>query len=161
MKNVLIPTDFTIKSLKLITAAVARFKNETINVTLVHALEPDHSISGLLMLNRRMKVNEIYTQEFRDACEVLRNKYASNICRLTVDFYYGTTKYYKNSYLEGRQIDAIIFPADYKLQMPSKASNNMVNIFGKSKCAIYHEQIAYSKVKTAFEEASISELLMA
>lgn len=161
MKNVLIPTDFTIKSLKLITAAVERFKNEGLNITLVHALEPDHSISGMLMLNKRMKVHELYTQEFREACEVLRNKYASAINKLVVDFYYGTTNYYKISYMEGRNIDAVIFPSDYTLQLPSKASNNMHVIFGKGNYKIYHEKIMPSKAKTTVEETSLSELLIA
>jgi len=161
MKNVLIPTDFSIKSLKLINAAVERFKDEGLNIVLVHALEPDHSISGLLLLNKRMKVHELYTQEFREACEVLRNKYASAIGKLVVDFYYGTTNYYKVNYLEGRNIDVVMFPSDYTLQLPSKASNNMQAIFGKGDYKIFYEKIQSSKQKSTVEESSLSELLIA
>jgi hypothetical protein len=161
MKNVLIPTDFSVKSLKLVTAAVDRFKGELLNITLVHALEPDYSISGMLMLRKRKSGTDLYTQEFKDACEVLRNKYSSSIHKMVVDFYYGTTKYYRNSYLEGRDIHAIIFPSDYRLLLPSKASNDMMEIFGKKTDLIYYEKIIAPNSMVMVDEDSLFELLIA
>lgn len=161
MKNVLIPTDFSIKSLKLINAAVERFKNEQLNIVLVHALEPDNSISGLLMLNKRLRVHELYTAEFREACEVMRNKYASVIGKIVVEFYYGTTRQYRNNFIEGRSISAVLFPADYKLALPSSASVDMKSLFGKGDFPVYFEKILSTKKKVTVEEASLSELLIA
>jgi hypothetical protein len=159
MKNILIPTDFTIKSLKLINQATARFQGEELHITLVHALETDHSISGLLMLNKRLGVHRLYTEEFVSACEVLRNKYASVVRKIKIEFYYGNTKAYRNHFLDARRIDAILLPEDYKLNSPSAASRDQLAVWDKSNCPVFYEKIQFKRDHVLLEEPSISELL--
>jgi hypothetical protein len=161
MKNILIPTDFSIKSLKLINKAAERFQREELNITLVHALEPDHSISGLLMLNKRLNVHRLYTEEFVQACEVLRNKYASAIRKIKIEFYYGSTKAYRNNFLAARKINAILFAEDYKLNIPSAASQDPLQVWAACDCPVFYEKIQFQKDHVLLEEPSISELLQA
>ena len=161
MKNILIPTDFSIKSLKLINRATERFQGEELNITLVHALEPDHSISGLLMLNKRLNVHRLYTEEFVEACEVLRNKYASVIRKIKIEFYYGSTKAYRNNFLAARGIDAVLFAEDYKLNIPSTASQDPLQIWATGDCPVFYEKIQFNRDHVLLEEPSISELLQA
>lgn len=162
MKNILIPTDFTIKSLKLINRAVARFPDTALHITLVHALEPDHSISGLLMLNKRLNVHSLYTTAFLEACEVLRNKYGPAIEKIKVEFYYGSTKAYCKSFLEARNIDAILFAEDYELELPSPSSREAREVWSKSNCPVFQERIQNeqrSDQHAPAEAWSLSELL--
>jgi hypothetical protein len=159
MKNILIPTDFTIKSLKLINKATERFPGEELHITLVHALEPDHSISGLLMLNKRLEVHRLYTEEFVAACEVLRNKYASVVRKIKIEFYYGNTKAYRNHFLDARRVDAILLPEDYKLKSPSGASRDPLQVWVKGNCPVFYEKIQFNREHVLLEEPSISELL--
>ncbi len=163
MKNILIPTDFTITSLKLINKAAARFADQRLNITLVHALEPDNSISGLLMLNKRLDVHALYTAEFLDACEVLRNKYASVVDKIKIEFYYGLTKQYRSNFLEARNIDAILFAEDYEPLKPSAASRDARLVWSGSGPAIFQEKIKATEKgqKVKETEHSISELLHA
>jgi hypothetical protein len=161
MKNILIPTDFNIKSLKLINKAVERFQSEELNIILVHALEPDHSISGLLMLNKRLDVHQLYTNEFVSACEVLRNKYASVVRKIKIEFYYGSTKAYRNNFLSARGIDAILFAEDYELNPPSAASQNQLKLWATCDCPVFYEKIQFKREHAPLEESSISELLHA
>lgn len=161
MKNILIPTDFSIRSLKLVSAAAGRFQDEQLNIILVHALEPDNSISGLLMLNKRLKAHQLYSEEFTEACEVLRNKYASVIHKMKVEFYYGETRFYRKGFLEAREIDAIFFSSEYTLGLPSKSSMDMQKIFGNSGYPVFLES-GNTITNNAFAEAdSLSELLQA
>jgi hypothetical protein len=128
----------------------------------VHALEPDNSISGLLMLNRRLNVHSLYTAEFLEACEVLRNKYGSLIEKIKIEFYYGSTKSYLRNFLEARGIDAIIFASDYKLNLPSPASRDARALWTGSGYPVFEESIKTgSKNKAMTEEHSLSELLHA
>lgn len=161
MKNILIPTDFSIKSLKLVAAAVQRFHDQKLNVTLLHALEPDHSISGLLMLNKRLQTNHLYTEEFWEACEVLRNKYASSLQKLKVEFYYGTTTAYRNNFLQARNIDAIVLPKENFFQLPSKHSRDITKELMAADYPLYHEQVNIDIKETVTETASLTELLPA
>lgn len=159
MTNILIPTDFTIKSLNLINKATERFQGQELHITLVHALEPDHSISGLLMLHKRLGVHRLYTDEFVAACEVLRNKYASIVRKIKIEFYYGNTKAYRNHFLDARRINAVLLPEDYQLNSPSAASRDQLRIWEKSNCPVFYEKIQFSKDQVLLEEPSISELL--
>jgi len=161
MKNILIPTDFSIKSLKLVQAAAERGREEMLNIYLVHALEPDHSISGLLMPGKRQKAQQLCTQEFREACDILRNKYASIIGKLVVEFYYGTSRSYRDNFLEARGIGEILFLDGYTLQKPSPASRDMQQLFAGSPCAVIREKAAAVTGKVFAEEDSLSELLPA
>ena len=158
MKNVIIPTDFSIKSLKLIHAAVDRFGEATLNITLVHALTPDHSISGLLMLNKRLDVSKLLSEEFNAACEVIRNKYGATIHKLKTECYYGTSRHYMRSFLEARQTDAIILPADYEFKKAVKASTDIVPELASAGYPVFYETLRTAGQQVA-EEASLSELL--
>lgn len=159
MKNILIPTDFTVKSLKLINRAVEHYNGEELNILLVHALEPDHSISGLLLLNKRLNVHRLYTDQFQEACEVLRNKYASVIRKIKIEFYYGSTRSYLNNFLEARNIDAILFAGDYELSKPSVASRDALQVWGKCNYPVIKMNIQWNKDKVYTGEHSLSELL--
>ena len=158
MKNVIIPTDFSIKSLKLINAAVNLFEKETLNITLVHALVPDNSISGLLMLTKRLDVSKLLSEDFNSACEVIRNKYGATIHKLKVECYFGTSKQYMRNFLETRKIDAIVLPADYNLKQAVKASTDIVPELAGSGYPLYYESIRTTGVQVT-EDASLSELL--
>ncbi len=161
MKHILIPTDFTIKSLKLVKAAVSRFPGEELNIILVHALEPDHSISGLLLMTKRLGVHQLYTPEFTEACEVLRNKYASVVRRIKIEFYYGNTRAYLKNFLDNRQIDAILLPEDYNLEKPSKASRDLSPELLRSGYPVFREQLQQVEQNTFTGAASLSALLPA
>lgn len=113
MKNVLIPTDFTISSLRLISASIAHFEGQQLEIHLIHALEPDDSISGLLFMNKRLKAHSLYDDTFLQACEMLKNKYASVITKINVAFYMGSSQSYKNNFLDARKIDTVILPVNY------------------------------------------------
>jgi hypothetical protein len=162
MITILIPTDFSIKSLKLINCATQRFADRPLHIILVHAIEPDHSIGGLLMLNKRLDVHRLYSAEFLEACEVLRNKYASQIHKIRIEFYYGSTKAYLKNFLQARNIEAILLPSDYKFNTPSPASRDGIALWQSCALSVYTESIQATIQTTAFsEEQSLSELLHA
>lgn len=158
MKNVIIPTDFSIKSLKLIHAAVERFGEEPLNITLVHALTPDHSISGLLMLTKRLDVSKLLSEDFNAACEVIRNKYGAKIHKLKTECYYGTSKHYMRGFLEARHTDAIILPQNYEFKKAVKASTDIIPELAGSGYPVFYETLSAASLQ-ATEEASLSELL--
>jgi len=160
MKNILIPTDFTIRSLKLISAAVAHFDDEPLSIHLIHALEPDDSISGMLFMHKRLKVHSLYDDTYLQACEMLKNKYASIIQKMNIAFYLGNTKYYRNSFLNARQIDAIVLPADYTFKKcsPSQSVDPM-KLWKQNEVPVVQVSILEEKPVAAFSEQSMADLL--
>lgn len=116
MKHILIPTDFTIKSLKLINAAVEQFKGATLKIYLVHAVDADTSIAGLTFFKKRSRSLFSNPDSFLEACEMLKNKYGSTIANIHVEFYFGQSNIYKKNFLEARNIDTIFLPLNYKFE---------------------------------------------
>jgi len=161
MKNILIPTDFSIKSLKLVGAAVRRFAPEQLNIILVHALQPDNSISGLLMLNKRQVTNKLCSDEFMEACEIVKNKYNSSIHKIKMEFYSGSTRAYLNNFLDARSIDAIILANDYAMRLTAPESTDIRPALEQTKYPIHYESIIRAGQKALVEEPSISDLLHA
>lgn len=162
-RNILIPTDFTIRSLKLVNAAVQEFGNCPLHITLVHATEPDDSISGLLMLHKRQPLHQLYTEEFREACEVLKNKFASSVKSIKVELYYGSGRGYCRNFLEARKIDAVLLPEDFTLGMPSRYSRDIQPDLKKSGYPVFYAGINTKAQTDLTEETSpsLSELLHA
>lgn len=160
MQNILIPTDFTVRSLKLITAATKHFEGKQLQIHLIHALEPDDSISGLLFMNKRLKVSSLYDETFLQACEILKNKHASVIHKITVAFYLGASKSYRSNFLNARKIDAIILPTDYKFKNDtSPDSVDPIKLWRKSDVPVIEVSIAEHKPALHSMENSMSELL--
>jgi len=116
MKHVLIPTDFTIKSLRLIAAAAELFKEASLKIYLVHAVEPDSSISNLMFFRRHSKNALSNSESFLEACQILKNKYSSIISNINIEFYFGQSNIYKKHFLEARDIDTILLPLNYKFE---------------------------------------------
>lgn len=139
MKNILIPTDFSLQSLKLIHAAVKKFNGQRLKIHLVHALETENSISDLLFFKKRLRANFLCSEKFVEACEVIKNKYESIISNIQIEFYFGQSNIYKKNFLEARNIDAIMLPLNYSFEKCSPASIDPLVLWNVKFVHVIHE----------------------
>jgi len=159
MKNILIPTDFTIKSLKLIQSAIECFEGELLTIHLVYALEPDDSISGLLFLKKRLNAYSLYDDTFLQACEMLKNRHASSISRIHIEFYMGTTKWYRKHFLNARKIDAVFLPEDYTFKRSPGIAADPAKLWQQGDVPVIKAAISSVSPGNAVTEHSVAELL--
>lgn len=158
MKRVLIPTDFSIRSLNMVQHAVNKFPGEKIEIVLFHLLAMPTSITELMVLPR--KKNEYYSivsDEFYEATQILKNKYASSIESFTITFQHGSTRAWFNNFLEGRKIDAVVAPGELELAPVFKSSINMSKLIDKCKCLIITPRMKQAEI--AEHVPSMAELL--
>lgn len=156
MKHVLIPTDLTIRSLRVIHGAVARFGQEPLRITCMHALHMPTSITDLMMLSRRSSHYDLLSSDFRDACEMIRNRYASVIQQLQVQFLHGSSRAVFRHFLEYHGIDVIVC-AEQEIFVPAcSRSYDPAALIKKSPCPVY--QVPLQQRKEPFLVASVSEL---
>lgn len=161
MKNVLIPTDFSIRSLRLIPAVCAHLDEEELNITLVHPLASDTTISALLRSEKRHREARLYNAGFREACEVIRNRFGNRIVRLSVEFYYGGTKAYLKHYLEARQTDLVVLTKDFPYDRPTKESRDIVTTFSAAGALVTYLPAAKRHSLLLTPESSLVDLLYA
>jgi hypothetical protein len=158
MKNVLIPTDFTVHSLDLIVAAAQQFEGEQLNITLLHALAmPD--IMDLMLLSRNNDRYKLITKEFENACTIIKNRYASVIQRINVRFMHGSTKAVFRNFVEASQAHVLICPVDYSFQKASANSIDISKLFKYAGCELRHVEL--NKLEADVRKINMADLLLA
>jgi hypothetical protein len=159
MKKILIPTDFSIKSLNVVHSVVAHF-NEPIEVILFHAVYIGDSISDLLFAGRKV-TKDYTTPDYNEACEILKNKYASSISRIRTVFFYGSTVAVFNNFLEGNNIDSIVINSGHEYQLKHKHSIDPLPLIHKSRIKPLSLSGSKRPLETVDEDkATLLELLV-
>jgi hypothetical protein len=132
MKHILIPTDLSVRSLNSINAVVSHHEKETpLRITLFHLLKTPVSFSELLLRNSKYKYYEAISEDFQEACNVLRNKYSSAIHSMSVQFGFGETAVYLKNYLDSQRIDMVAMGKDIALGLPFKNSADIMQLLKK------------------------------
>ncbi|SFE31730.1 hypothetical protein SAMN05518672_105260 [Chitinophaga sp. CF118] len=156
MKHVLIPTDFSIRSLRVLHSVVEKFGHEPLTIVMMHALRMPTSITDLMMLSRRSAHYDLITEDYKDACEIIRNKYASSIHLLKTEFLFGNTSSVFRNFLQYQNIDVIACAATEEFRLAGKDSYNPATLISKSKYPVYKVPLKQRKEK--FLVSAMSEL---
>jgi hypothetical protein len=156
MKHVLIPTDFSIRSLRVVHGVVERFGGEPLNIVLMHAIQMPSSIMDLMMLSRRSSHTDLITADYKDACEIIRNKYASVIKSLKTEFLIGNGRGVFRNFLLYHNIDVIACAASEEFRKAGENSYNPAELIKKCKYPVH--QIPLSPRKEKFLVSAMSEL---
>lgn len=159
MKNILIPTDFSLRSLSYVHSIVAQHPYEQVNIILMHALQMPDSLFDLITYTRNSRHLELISNDFQDGCEIIRNKYSSAINQLKIEFFHGSTRAALRNFLLAQNIDLIIQPADHEYNAPSKRSYDPEKLI--SKCNYPKMKIQLQRRKFVSDKSTISALLLA
>jgi len=120
-KTILIPIDFRVASLNTLKYALERSSGEPNHVILIYAEYLEDSITELLFYRPQSKIASKITPEFRDALEVLRNRFEFQIVNLDIKLFHNRSRRGLRRFVENHEVDEIYIPQTYKLQMPKKA----------------------------------------
>ncbi|MXV52387.1 hypothetical protein GS399_15540 [Pedobacter sp. HMF7647] len=130
MKTILIPTDFTLKSLDCIPSIVACNPSKKLKLVLVHVMKVTDSMQDLLMLSRRSAEYKNISEDFYNTCAVLKRTFTENIVSIEIEFFYGSTVAVFKDFLETHEVDEIIKP-DQSYQLVHKMSIDPAALLGR------------------------------
>ena len=147
MKHILIPTDFSIQSLRVVHHAVETFGAEPLSITLMHALHMPASIMDLMMLSRRSAHYDLITPDYKDACEIIRNRYASSIKEMKTAFLMGDTNGVFRNFLLYHNIDAIVCAENNAFRAAGTDSYNPARLIKNSKYPVHYMPLTPRKGK--------------
>lgn len=159
MKNILIPTDFSLRSLSYVHSIVAQHPYEPVNIILMHALQMPDSLFDLITYTRNSRHLELISNDFQDGCEIIRNKYSTAIHQLKIEFFHGNTRAALRNFLLAQNIDLIIQPADHDFNAPSKRSYDPEKLIAK--CNYPKMKIQLQRQPLVTGKSTISALLLA
>jgi hypothetical protein len=158
MKNILIPTDFTVHSLDTIVATVEKYKAGQLHILLMHGLSMPDSITELMLFARNNDRYKLITKEFEDACKIIKNRYASVIQSITLRFMHGGTRHVFRNFLLANQIDLIVYPADYTLQKACESSIDVSGLLKYARCNI--DRVNVRRSEDNVQRINMSDLLL-
>lgn len=126
MKHIIIPTDFSIPSLNAVHSAMSVFNDAPVRITLFHLLRMPDELPGIVFRAMRNKHYSLITDEFKEGCEILENRYGTALDSLKVKFAFGSTVSYLRNWLDGEQVTDILTCPDIPLGLPSPKSVAML-----------------------------------
>lgn len=150
MRNVLIPTDFTVQSLQLAQKALDALDHQSTNIILFHAFDINTQSPEALGSSRRLPYADALTDEFRNGCRRLKTTYGKFLKEVNIRHMYGSTPAVFRNFVDANDIDLIIFPNDFVFNKVTEGSVNPEKMFRKSGVPVLHPVIR----KTTFVQPS-------
>jgi len=132
-KTILIPTDFSVESLNIVKQAIDDHADEKINLLVVHGIDVSSSVTDLLFFSKNTFLKKLLNQEFKEACDVIRNRYDDQLNSFRLDLFTGLTQNTFNTYLEANQVNEIYYPQSYQFKLDKKISVDLTGFVKKNK----------------------------
>lgn len=130
-KKILIPIDFKVESLNTLKIALNEIEEE-VEVVLMYSEYLSDSITELLFYSPDEKRKSLNTPDFGESLSILKNRFESTLIKVDIEFFHGfNAKAFKN-FAEGKKVDCIYIPKNYKLQL-SKNGFDPIPLIQKSK----------------------------
>lgn len=117
IKTILVPIDFTVKSLYTLKLALSEASNTSFRVVLLYGESPSDSITEMLFFRRERLIDRRKTKEFMDALEIIKNRFESKINSIAFELITVDSKVALNHILEDQRIEHIYVPENYKLKL--------------------------------------------
>ncbi|GAB3164087.1 hypothetical protein [Telluribacter humicola] len=154
--TILIPTDFTIESLNVVKGALRQLDGEEVNLILVYSAHLSDCITDLLFFSKKKYLEDLQNEKFKEACEILLNKYASQINSFSIDLFTGNYQSTFHNFLLGNKVDAIFIPKSYKLKLGQKQSFDLLPYCRKS--PVQCVEIDWNETRNVPEKDKVAEL---
>lgn len=131
-RKIVIPTDFSVKSLSHIVHILEQSsEEERLEIILLHGVYPSDSISELLFTSTSSLLASLQTPEFVNSCNLIKNKFQSRIKAMYADVLPNNSRAYLANYLEANAIEEVYIPMNYTMNFQSKRSFDIRSLLQK------------------------------
>lgn len=112
-RSILIPTDLSVNSLKTLKHALNESGPEALNIMLVFPYMQPTGIGELLFYSPSKTLRSLQSDDFKDALEVLRNRYENKVASLRVELFQGRTQRALDDLLQVNNVQEIHLPEEH------------------------------------------------
>lgn len=122
--TILVPTDLRVASLNTLKLALDFIEESNVRVVLMYAEYLDSSITDLLFYSRKSRVSNTVTDEFKEALEILRNRFEGKLLgNIVIERFHGYNSNALSNFVEAHKADSVFLPKSYQLVTSSKSFN--------------------------------------
>lgn len=155
-KTLLIPTDFTIRSLGLLKTALNDHLDQQVIIVIGHGVKLSTSIADLLFFSRSQLMQSLISKEFEEALQVIESKYESQIKSIRIETFSGYNQSAFHQYVLGNQIDESYVYTNYTPKYNYQNSFDISPLI--SKLDIVHQVAFEGKNAQAERQESFADL---
>lgn len=158
-KSIATLTDFTVESLALLQLAMRANTGSPVDLYLIHGYRSSDSIVDLLFYNRKDDLEELLTDDFSKALQIIRNGHASRINNIQMELVSGFTSAAVSNFLEARQINEVYVPK-HPFRLVHDRSFDLLPLLKHAGVALVEAdwpQLKYTHNKTSLAEIFLFE----
>jgi hypothetical protein len=137
MKTILIPTDFSLDSTKVLDAVLCETPDESFRAIFLHAFKLSDSIADMLLLSRRSRDYEVVSDAFYEKLEQYKKNYYPQLSAVGIEYFYGSTVVAFKNFLEGQGVDTIAYDKAYQFKPINKYSIDPRYLTERVGCKIF------------------------
>ncbi len=143
-KTILIPTDFSVGSLNVLKSFLNENNNGSTryNVILLYGYHLSNSITDLLFMSKAQIIRSLTTDEFEEACDIIKNKFGVLIASVRIDLFTGFTQAAFENYIEANRIEEICISAEAWSKKTSRNNLDLTRFIKKSTVTVTEIQCA-------------------
>ncbi len=130
MKTVIIPSDFSLKSVEVAELIIRNSQDET-RLIFTHLFHVADDIQDLLFSNYRKREFDLVSKEFYKECALLKNLYPQVLKIAKVEFFYGSKLAAFKNFLEFHEVDYIAYSKEYGIPKINKSSIDALPVIQK------------------------------
>lgn len=132
MRKILIPTDFSVRSLKLAEYAFELYSKEIINLMLVYPYRLSLCDSELYRFSPSQIISELENEDFSRAKNVLINRFYRNIHSIEIALFTGTNSLAFKNFRDHHDIKIAVVPQKGFLDFSHSATFDSLNLIQKN-----------------------------
>ena len=120
MRNILIPTDFTIASLQLIEYALLNFPNTKLNIVLIAGFRLPDTRWAVFHFSESKQIRMQLSEEFIEAKHLIIREHKEAIENITFQLFSGVNSFAFQNFLEQLHLDYAVIPKGNTLYYPNR-----------------------------------------
>lgn len=136
MKNIIIPTDFSVQSLSIVHNIIKDNAAEPVSIKALHMLHMPVDILDLMFLNKAKAYAQV-PAFFNEALQALRNKYGRQL-NINLEIIYGNNTRVLKNYFDNKPDARLYVLSDFSYNHGLKNSVNLKPMLAKCKLNIQH-----------------------
>ena len=155
--TILVPVDFRVASLNTLRLAMESVPETHMSVLLCYCECMTDSITELLFYSPNRRVNELMTEDFKEALAILRNRFEKKLGDVTIDLFHGRNQNAFNAFLSGRQVGQLYIPKSYKLHCKNGAFDPIPYI---TKSRVPFHEVDWMNAQSTVETAQLESVFI-
>lgn len=136
MKTYLIPSDFSLESLKALDLLATKPGISGAKIVFLHAFKIADSTSDMLFLSRRNRDLQHIGNQFLETLDAYKAKYPGLFSAFAIEYFYGSTTITFKNFLKAQNIDLIIKATDMPFKPINKYSINPQILIERAGCPV-------------------------